>query len=258
MNEHLRARRDRWLKLSPDTWAQINQLHGEYIESEIENYAIYKLAQERITDLQGSEKWTRWQEVLLNIALILLGVTLFSLLPQLGLSKTGLSAVLLIAVSAVVGPIIIYFSHNVVSSLLTQQMLFSQYNSALNKIVDEESNSTKVLEQCFLQNKRNYLKKFESTKARPPSMRDWGLAIFSIGLEIAAIWIAFTKNDSDGESINYVLMLIAMATSIFILISIAYYTSKHKHLLEINDSLVSKYSEEEDKIIRKYDQLLEF
>ncbi len=253
MNEHLRDRRDHWLKLSADAWNHISQLHGEYMESEIENYAIYKLAQERIRDIEGGSKWSTWKEVLLNIVLILSGATLFSLLPQLVLSKTGLNTISLMVVGAILGPFVIYIAHNAVSSLLTRLILFAQYNSALNKILDEESNSTKPLHQCFLQNKKNYLKKFESTKANPPSMRDWLLAISSVVLELAAIWIAFTRNDSDGESVNYVSMLIAMVGSIFVLLGISYYTSKNKHLLETNESLVNMYSEEEEKIIRKYD-----
>jgi len=251
MDKKFQDRRNGWMKIdNPKVIDNISILHGRYIETELEAYADYKLAELRLKQIDSNYNWDSKKEIILQIVLFLLGASIFALLPRIGLSKT-LNNVLLTVGTVVFGYVITLISHGFVSSFFSKSILHNQYKSVLEEFKEEEEKAVgRKFLSCFLQNQINSFKKVESSHCKAISIWDWLSLIFAIFLEIGAIYVAFTRNDS--EDINYIIMSLGMAVSIFILLGVSNFTAKQKNIPEVNELIREKYSNMEDKITNQY------
>ena len=251
MDKVLQDRRSRWLKIyNPKVIENISILHGTYMEAELETFAKYKLAELRLKQINDVDDWDLKKEIILQIVLFLLGASIFAILPRIGLSKT-LNNALLTTGTVVFGYVITLISHTFVSSFFSKSILYNQYKSVLNELEEEEERAggRKFL-SCFLQNQINFFKKVESPHCKATFVWDWLSLVFAVFLEVGAIYVAFTRNDS--EDINYIVMFLGMAVSIFILLGISSITSKKKNIPKVNESIKTTYSNVEDEIINQY------
>lgn len=253
MKKNLQKRRDLWLKLPQTVLDNIHAIYGNYLETEIEKYAQLKLAQSRQKDLStGDENWGRGKDIALYSTLAVLGALIFAGLPRLLLRKTGIDDNLLMISSGIAGIIATFFSHNLASSFFEKKILFDQYKTTLEQLIDEEKLSSYSLNNAFLQNQQNFLKRTEKFIAKPLSINDYLSITLAVLIESAAVYFIFTLND---KSPNPWILGVAMTFPIYILLVISRYTAMHKEVPVKNEKLRVIYGQLETEIDEFYDNL---
>lgn len=253
MKKNLQKRRDLWLKLPQTVLDDINAIYGNYLETEIATYAQLRLAQSRQKDLStGDETWGRGKDIVLYTTLAVLGALIFAGLPRLLLRKTGIDDNLLMIASGIIGIVATFFSHNLASSFFEKEILFNQYKTTLEQLIDEEKLSSYSLNNAFLQNQQNFLKKTEKFISKPLSINDYGSLAVAALIESVAVYFIFTLND---KSPNPWILGIAMTFPIYILVVISRYTAKHKEVPVKNEKLRRIYGQLETEIDAQYENL---
>jgi hypothetical protein len=249
MDKSIQQKRDKWLKMSQDILDSVSAVYGTYLESEIERYAQFKLAQSRQSDFNEDEEWGRVKEVLLWLWLVVLGVGIFSLLPRNTLGKTSIPDWLLFALSGVLGSVLTYTAHSFCSSFFKKQILHSQYKLVLEGLQEEETAAKRPLNNLFLQTKMNCLKNIEKFNSKPHSTSDYLWVSIFLALEIAAVYATFALNDN---SANYVIMISSMVFSITLLLGTSYITARFKEVPKENQKLKRAYAELEYEVSGNY------
>lgn len=250
MKEHLQKRRDRWLKLRQATLDSINDTYGDHLDTEIEKYAQLKLAQSRQKDLDSKhEEWGKFKDIILYAILAILGGSVFAGSSRFLVGQFEVDDNFVLIASTFFGILMTLSSHFLASKFFAEKILYDQYKTKLEILTEEEKQSSQSLNNNFLQNQINTLKRTEKTIARSISISSYGLVVLAALIESGSVYLIFTLSSKPP---NPLVMILAMTAPTFVLLVISHYTAANKKVPAKNEKLRMTYGQLENEIDELY------
>ncbi|MBD2576539.1 hypothetical protein [Oscillatoria sp. FACHB-1406] len=254
MDRKLQNRRDEWLKLSTEELNGIGDLYGSYMYAQIEKYAEFKLAQSRLTDLdtETNQKFPKWAIFLVWVFLTALGLTIFTVLPNIILGKQGKSDSFIVFSQSIFGTFLAFIAHFAISSFIAGMLTRNQHLTALKQLKEEMSNaSIQQIRNLFISYQIIDLQKTEKAYAKfPPIFVVLPAFIFTLA-EIVALFVILTGGDA---SLNPIILLVATLLPACLLWGIAYITAYYQKVPHQNAVLKSIYIQKVNGINLIYDR----
>lgn len=254
MDKRLQTRRDEWLKLSTEELDGIYDLYGSYMYAQIEKYAELKLAQSRLRDLdtETDRTFPKWASLLIWFFLTAIGVTIFTILPNIILGKQGASDSFIVVGQSIFGVFLAFIAHFAISSFIAGMLLRNQHLAVLKQLKDEVNTaSVQKLKSLFTNSQIVELQRTEKSHAKfPPIFVVLPAVIFTLA-EIVALFVILTRGSSP---LNPVILFIATLLPACLLWGIAYVTAYYQKMPYQYDILKGIYIQEMNDIERVYEQ----
>jgi hypothetical protein len=254
MDKRLQTRRDEWLKLSTEDWDGICDLYGPRMNAEIEKYAELKLSQSRLRDLDAEtdRRFPKWANFLVWAFLTAIGVTIFTVLPNIILGKQGASDSFIVVGRSIFGVFLAFIAHFAISSFIAGMLLRNQHLAVLKQLKDEiNTASVQKLKSLFINSQIVELQRTEKSHAKFPSIFVVLPTVIFTLAEIVALFVILTRDDS---SLNPVILFIATLLPACLLWGVAYVTAYYQKVPYQNNTLKGMYLQKMNEIERIYEQ----
>lgn len=243
------TRRKNWLKYTEETYKKIPDVERGYIEAAIEDYAKICLVERRDQDFDLSTP-AKWVEYALYVALTILGVASFTILPNLILGKAGIDDDLILFAVVLVGIVLAWLAHWAVSRFLMEFDLNQKYLSTLNGLKDEfRESGDKQLQKIFILEQQRFLSKKEEKSKNYPSLPSKIFAALVSIFEVGGILYIMYQGD---ETPNFVLVLIASLLPLILLWILAWVKSSLFLVPTACRELRQAYRRESEEINSKF------
>lgn len=210
-------------------------------------------------EIQKKRQLNKAMTFLIKIALSILGVTVFTVLPNVLAEESGQSDLVAGISKSIGGIVLVFLGHWTISILIKSILLSTQHKTYLEQLeLNMRENSGKSLSVVFYQHQLKYLKQQEEELSKSPGWFHVSFSLVASLAEIGGVIYIFTQGRASDEPVNFFLMFIVSIVPLFTLWAMSFVSAYYDHVPKEGFSPFDKYYQRQLEIEKLFsDKYLE-